>query len=437
MALLRLGGDGDAGQRSRACGTLLLPVVALGVVLLGLTAWPHDRRRAGRPTPAPHAAREVASRGGILESGNFRGVGDRTVFVTERDRENNLRGVMISDRSDPERPFFVFAERGRFVFESETLIAHLQLENGDVHLDDESGDPNKHGRIAFQALDYSFDVGVLLSESRSKLKAREMTFRELCERLVQRFDRGEKMEDPRVQQPITYRLELQRRLALPVAPLLFALVGVPLGLRRARGARSWGALLCIAVVFGYYTLLSVSQFLGGDGVIPPVAARVAPERCVRRTGRLPAASRTQPERLMPRAAQSPPAGFVCVERGPVVLVADTAFATPLERLGLLEPGALGRALAGAGGPSGRGRLAVRAAGRPPRAPLPAPPSSGRLARALAAGSAWQPRASARRARRNAAAARRGSPCAPAGLRAGREAKGSRIRLRRRQRLRGR
>jgi lipopolysaccharide export LptBFGC system permease protein LptF len=47
---------------------------------------------------------------------------------------------------------------------------------------------------------------------------------------------------------------------------------VPLGLRRARGARSWGALLCIAVVFGYYTLLSVSQFLGGDGVIPPAAA---------------------------------------------------------------------------------------------------------------------------------------------------------------------
>lgn len=61
---------------------------------------------------------------------------------------------------------------------------------------------------------------------------------------------------------------------------------------------------------------------------------------------------------MPRAAQSPPAGFVCLERGPVVLVADTAFATPLERLGLLEPGALGRALAGARGPSGRGRLAV-------------------------------------------------------------------------------
>jgi len=274
LAMGRLSSDSEVtAMQASGLGlrTLLLPVVALGVVLSGLTAWLMiDVEPAGR-RQLRTLLEEVASRGGILESGKFRGVGDRTVFVTERDRENNLRGVMISDRSDPERPFFVFAERGRFVFESETLIAHLQLENGDVHLDDESGDPNKHGRIAFQALDYSFDVGVLLSESRSKLKAREMTFRDLRE-LVQRFDRGEKVEDPRVQQPVTYRLELQRRLALPVAPLLFALVGVPLGLRRARGARSWGALLCIAVVFGYYTLLSVSQFLGGDGVIPPVAA---------------------------------------------------------------------------------------------------------------------------------------------------------------------
>ena len=274
LAMGRLSSDSEVtAMQASGLGlrTLLLPVVALGVVLSGLTAWLMiDVEPAGR-RQLRTLLEEVASRGGILESGKFRGVGERTVFVTERDRENNLRGVMISDRSDPERPFLVFAERGRFVFESETLIAHLQLENGDVHLDDESGDPNKHGRIAFQALDYSFDVGVLLSESRSKLKAREMTFRDL-RALLQRFDRGEKMEDPRVQQPVTYRLELQRRLALPVAPLLFALVGVPLGLRRARGARSWGALLCIAVVFGYYTLLSVSQFLGGDGVIPPVAA---------------------------------------------------------------------------------------------------------------------------------------------------------------------
>jgi lipopolysaccharide export system permease protein len=71
---------------------------------------------------------------------------------------------------------------------------------------------------------------------------------------------------------VIYQLELQRRMALPIATILFALIGVPLGLRKARGARSWGALLCIAVVFSYYAMLSVFQFLGNSEVLSPVMA---------------------------------------------------------------------------------------------------------------------------------------------------------------------
>jgi lipopolysaccharide export system permease protein len=274
LAMGRLSSDSEVtAMQASGLGlrTLLVPVLALGLGISALTAWLLiDVEPAGR-RQLRTLLEEVASRGGILEPEKFRGIGERTVFVNERDRDNHLRGVMISDRSDPARPFLVFAERGRFVFEPTTLVAHLQLEDGDVHLDDEHGDPKKHGRMAFQSLDYSFDVGVLLADSRIRLKAREMPFADL-RALVQRLDSGEKVEDARLQDPLTYQLELQRRLALPVVPLLFALVGVPLGLRRARGARSWGALLCVGVVFGYYALLAFSQFLGGAGMLSPVAA---------------------------------------------------------------------------------------------------------------------------------------------------------------------
>ena len=277
LAMGRLSSDSEVtAMQASGLGlrTLVVPVLVLGIAISAVSAWllidvePSGRRQLRS------LLEEVAARGGILEPGKFRGVGERMVFVTERDRENNLRGVMISDRSDPARPYLVFAERGRFVFEPEKLIAHLQLEKGDVHLDDEKGDPKKHQRIAFDALDYAFDVGVLLAESRATLKAREMPFGDL-RTLVGRLEQGEaieKVEDAHLQQPVTYRLELQRRLALPLAPVLFALIGVPLGLRRARGARSWRALLCIAVVFSYYALLSLSQFLGGGGVLSPAAA---------------------------------------------------------------------------------------------------------------------------------------------------------------------
>jgi lipopolysaccharide export LptBFGC system permease protein LptF len=50
------------------------------------------------------------------------------------------------------------------------------------------------------------------------------------------------------------------------------LVGVPLGLRRSRGARSWGALICVAIVFVYYALLSLAQFLAESLHVPAALA---------------------------------------------------------------------------------------------------------------------------------------------------------------------
>lgn len=274
LAMGRLSSDSEvtamqaSGQGLRA---LLMPVLVLAVAISAISTWllmdvEPSGRRALRTL-----LEDVASRGGILEPGKFRGIGERMVFVNDRDDENRLRGVIISDRSDPERPFLVFAERGQFVFDPETLVAHLQLRNGDVHVAETEAKPKQRQRIAFQELDYSFDVGTLLADSRARLKAREMAFGDL-RALVARFDAGEEISDKRLMEPVAYRLELERRLALPMAPILFALVGVPLGLRRTRGARSFGALLCIGVVFGYYAILSLSQYLGGAGLLSPLVA---------------------------------------------------------------------------------------------------------------------------------------------------------------------
>jgi lipopolysaccharide export system permease protein len=274
LAMGRLSADSEiTAMQASGLGlrALVVPVLLLGVVLSALTGWllievePAGRRHLRM------LLEDVASRGGILEPGKFRGVGERTIFVNDRDHDNNVRGVMIADRNDPERPFQIFAERGHFLFDPTTLTAHMELSDGDVHLDDPKGDPTKHGHISFHTLDYSFDVGVLLKDSRSTLEAREVPFQDL-RALVQRFDRGEKIDDPRLHRPVIYQLELQRRIALPAATILFALIGVPLGLRKARGARSWGALVCIAVVFSYYAALSFCQFVGNRGFLSPVMA---------------------------------------------------------------------------------------------------------------------------------------------------------------------
>jgi lipopolysaccharide export LptBFGC system permease protein LptF len=51
---------------------------------------------------------------------------------------------------------------------------------------------------------------------------------------------------------------------------------VPLGLRRVRGARAAGAMVCVALVFAYYALLSLAEFLGSKTPVPPSLAMWIP-----------------------------------------------------------------------------------------------------------------------------------------------------------------
>ncbi len=215
---------------------------------------------------------DIASRGGVIEPGNFNRLDRkeaRLLFVEDRDEENRLTGVLISDRTDPAQPFTVVAERGRFYFDSENSTAHLQLESGDVHFEPEESELNEYRRISFETFDYAFDMSGILGAGPSQILPLEMSTKRILQ-VIDHFDQhdGRPPDDVRVKSKEPYEIQLHRRLALPLTPVLFALVGVPLGLRRTRGARSWGVLISVALVFVYYLLLSFGSFLADDGALP-------------------------------------------------------------------------------------------------------------------------------------------------------------------------
>ena len=193
---------------------------------------------AGAP-PARAIFSEIASRGGIIQAGNFNPLDhseQRLLFVEERDEQNRLSGVLISDRTDPTQPFTVVAERGRFSFDSENATAHLQLEEGDIHFESEADAKDHYRRIAFETFDYAFDMSAILGSDPSRIMPMEMRTKRLLE-VIGYFDShdGRPPADVRVKVKNRYEIQLHRRLALPFAPLLFALVGIPLGLRRIQG----------------------------------------------------------------------------------------------------------------------------------------------------------------------------------------------------------
>lgn len=252
-------------------GQLVVPCLVFGVAVSAASfVLLYDLEPAAR-RELRAVLSQVAARGGVIEPRAFNRLdrqGRRLLFVDDREGAD-LQGILISDRTNPEQPFTVVAERGHFEFDHETAVARLALEQGDVHFEPEEGSSRHYRRIAFASFDYAFDMSKQLGAGFERLHPREMTVAEIRDVLTIWEATGEPPDDVRVKTRNRYEIQIHRRLALPVAPVLFALVGLPLGLQRSRGARSYGALLCAGLVFGYYTLLSTGVYLAEENQLPP------------------------------------------------------------------------------------------------------------------------------------------------------------------------
>ena len=67
------------------------------------------------------------------------------------------------------------------------------------------------------------------------------------------------------------RIEFQNRLAFPAACLVFALLGVPVGVHPRRGGRATGVILTLVLIAGYYFLWVIGNHLALQGTVSPSA----------------------------------------------------------------------------------------------------------------------------------------------------------------------
>ena len=66
--------------------------------------------------------------------------------------------------------------------------------------------------------------------------------------------------------------ELYQRITVPMASLLFALIGVPLGLQPTRNSSSAGFAMSVIIIFFYYALMTMANAIGRSGALSPMLA---------------------------------------------------------------------------------------------------------------------------------------------------------------------
>ena len=161
LAVRRLASDSEV-LAMRSCGLgrypLMLPTVALGALVSVLTGYLIIRSEPQARADLRKLFTHVAARGSILVPGEFRSVGNRLIFVQDRSRDNELRGVVISDRNDPARPYLLFAERGQFSVDEARSVVNIQLHDGDLHLDSPPDDCKSDHAAGFASVRLSPSV---------------------------------------------------------------------------------------------------------------------------------------------------------------------------------------------------------------------------------------------------------------------------------------
>lgn len=228
---------------------LIAAVASIGTAYLmaeiGPRSYAHMRR----------LGRELAKTAALLDPGEFRAIGDRVLFFRDRGGETcPLRGVLIADLTRSEEGYFVTAACGELRGSEGEGRMVFSLDGGSIHF----GQPRteRYRRVTFASMDFPIDVADQIA---SRRWPREFTTLELIE-LETRSQSEEFMR--------LLWVQAHRRVALPLASVVLAIVAVPLGLRPLRTGRSAGAFTAVALVAGYWLATSTGESMAEEGQLP-------------------------------------------------------------------------------------------------------------------------------------------------------------------------
>jgi LPS export ABC transporter permease LptF/LPS export ABC transporter permease LptG len=182
---------------------------------------------------------------------------NRLVYLQDvTSSRSRWRGVFIADTTQRDAPKVTLAESGMLVNDPDSRRLTLHLERGSTH----EIDP-KHPETYSVASFTDTDIPIPLDRGNGTISDWRVPPALSLEKLLAAT------ADPRQQQEAW--VELHYRLALPVASLVLALVGIPLGLSTRKGGKGVGVMLTVLLVFLYYIIMAFGWSFSKQGRLSP------------------------------------------------------------------------------------------------------------------------------------------------------------------------
>jgi LPS export ABC transporter permease LptF/LPS export ABC transporter permease LptG len=185
------------------------------------------------------------------------------------------RGIFLADISDPASPKITLSQRGALLSDSPEKL-RLHLEDGTQ----QEMIPQAKDQYSITTFE-STEIPIEMPSSSDRaphdlLPVAELGLRDLLKNAALEEQEANRLRT--INPPVSgsrqlaaryYRIEFQRRFALPAACLVLAMVGIPLGLSARKGGKSTGFVLTILLVFVYYFFSLTGVSLARQGKVTP------------------------------------------------------------------------------------------------------------------------------------------------------------------------
>lgn len=276
MALGRLSGDRE-GVALLACGVsplrLLRPLVLLAILAGGanfytLTRLVPDSNQRFREETFRLLVRQ--SEGDIKPGVFYQGFPGKLLYVRERlPDESGWAGVILADTSQPDRPILTLADRGRLEIDPERRQVAIVLPGLSYrYIPGDAGGvydtaTSRDLRVAVPADSVFPDGNLQVVRGRTEMGIADLRAEEARKRAAGLSPHNEIMQR-------------HQMFSFPVACVVFAVIGLALGLHTRKDGRLGGFTLGIAVICAYYGVMALFENLTKGMKFPAEWARWMP-----------------------------------------------------------------------------------------------------------------------------------------------------------------
>ena len=272
MGFGRMSGDREL-IAARACGMslyrLAAPVIGFAIVIWAFSSW---LAFSVRPWANSHLRDQLyeltqtRSSAGLKDkvfNRNFPGLVIYVDHISPKDEV--LHGVMISDARNPPQQNTIIAKTGIIVPDRAHRTITLRLYDGSLFGLEAANDSTHVTSFRIYDLNVHPDAELGMGERDPE----EMSYRRLRTEIAKARIAGTP--------DYNAETELASKFTLPFTTVLFALLGIPLGLKPARGGQSERFGVAIALFFLYYSLMRAGDALALRGHLNPFVAMSIPD----------------------------------------------------------------------------------------------------------------------------------------------------------------